>query len=145
MMSSGINPYKAVRALALAAVMAGLGATTMLAQDTAPPAAGTPPPPPHHRMGGPGGDRMIDHMQKTLNLTPDQVTQIKGIQADTRSQMMALHKGEQDKVRATLTDEQKTKFDQMQARMKERRGRGPRGNGAPPPPPPDASGTQTPR
>ena len=144
MTSSGMNPNRVVHALALTVVMVGLGATAMLAQDAPPPAAGTPPP--HHGMRGPGGgDGMINHLQRALNLTPDQVTQIKGIQADTRSQMMALHKTEHDKVRATLTDEQKTKFDQMEARMKAHRGPEARGNGATPPPPPDANGAQAPQ
>ncbi len=98
--------------------------------------------------GGPGGqhrghgqmeEHRIEHMTKALNLTPDQVTQVKAIgasshdqmralhedtataPADKRAKMMAIHEDSMTKVRALLTDEQKTKFDAMQARMKEHR------------------------
>ena len=77
-------------------------------------------------------------LTKELNLTPDQQTQVKAINDDSRSQMMALRndtstpqadkrakmmdirKSSDDKIRALLTDEQKTKFDAMQAKMQER-------------------------
>ncbi|HMH12843.1 MAG TPA: Spy/CpxP family protein refolding chaperone [Edaphobacter sp.] len=124
----------------------------MMAQDTAPPA-----PPAGQMRGGPGhrGD-MVEMLTKKLNLTPDQVTQVKAInddsmtqakavrddsslsQADKRSKMMDIHKASQDKIRGVLTDEQKTKYDAMQAEMKakmqERRQQG--GGDAPPPPAP---------
>jgi protein CpxP len=124
----------------------------MMAQDTAPP-----PPPAGHARGGPGerGDR-VEMLTKKLNLTPDQVTQVKAIdddsrtqmralrndtslsQADRRSKMMDIGKASQDKIRGVLTDEQKTKFDAMQAEMKakmqERRQQG--GGDTPPPAPP---------
>jgi Spy/CpxP family protein refolding chaperone len=99
------------------------------------------------------GDQ-VEFLTKKLNLTPDQVTQVKAIDADTmkqasavrndtslsrddmRAKMMDIHKAAQDKIRALLTDEQKTKYDalqaEMQQRMKERR----QGGGAPPPEPP---------
>ena len=95
--------------------------------------------PMHH--GGEGrGDReehRLEHMTKALNLTPDQVTQVKAIDvssreqmravhedtatapADKKAKMMAIHEDSMTKVRALLTDEQKSKFDAMQARMKE--------------------------
>jgi Spy/CpxP family protein refolding chaperone len=78
-------------------------------------------------------------LTKRLNLTPDQVTQVKAIdadqmsqmkalrddtttpKADKRSKMMEIHQASQDKIRNVLTDEQKTKYDAMQAKMKERR------------------------
>ena len=82
-------------------------------------------------------------LTKKLNLTPDQVTQVKAIDDDTmqqakavrddasiakvdkRAKMMDLHKAAQDKIRAVLTDDQKTKYDamqaEMQAKMKERK------------------------
>ena len=96
----------------------------------------------------------VEFLTKKLNLTPDQVTQVKAIEDDSRKQMMTLredtsiagadkrakmmdiHKAAQDKVRALLTDDQKTKYDALQAEMRERmenRGGGP---GAPPPPSP---------
>ena len=99
----------------------------------------------------------VEFLTKKLNLTPDQVTQVKAIEDDSRKQMMTLredtsiagadkrakmmdiHKAAQDKVRALLTDDQKTKYDALQAEMRERmenRGGGP--GGPPPPPPPPA-------
>ena len=124
----------------------------MMAQDAAPPA-----PQAGQMRGGPGhrGD-MVEMLTKKLNLTPDQVTQVKAInadamtqakavrddsslsQADMRTKMMDIHKASQDKIRGILTDEQKTKYDAMQAEMKakaqERRQQG--GGDAPPPPAP---------
>jgi len=128
-------------------------APMMAQQDTAPP-----PPPAGQMRGGPGhrGD-MVEMLTKKLNLTPDQVTQVKAInadamtqakavredsslsQADMRSKMMDIHKTSQDKIRGILTDEQKTKYDAMQAEMKakreERRQQG-GGETTPPPAPP---------
>jgi Spy/CpxP family protein refolding chaperone len=106
----------------------------MAQQDTAPAA-----PQQGAGMQGPrrGGD-MTAMMTRQLDLTPDQQTQVKAINDDSRSQMMALRndtstpqadkrtkmmdirKSSDDKIRALLTDEQKTKFDAMQARMQER-------------------------
>ena len=90
-----------------------------------------------------GGERQLSTLTKKLNLTPDQVTQVKAIdddamqqakavrddtsmaKADRRAKMMDIRKAAQDKVRAVLTDDQKTKYDamqaEMQAKMKERR------------------------
>jgi len=94
----------------------------------------------------------IEFLTKKLSLTPDQVSQVKAIDADTMKQMMALHsdtsltpdekkpkmmeihKASQDKIRGLLTTDQQTKFDALQAEMREHRGH--HGGGAPPPPPP---------
>lgn len=146
-----------MRVALLALCTAAVGGTALMAQD-APPAG--PPPgqgPGGGRMGGPEQqERMLEMMTKQLNLSPDQVTQIKAIQADgrakqqalrddtttagpdRRAKMMAIRDEEQGKIKAVLTDDQKPKFDAMQARMRERRenGGGPGGNGGPPPPPP---------
>jgi Spy/CpxP family protein refolding chaperone len=89
------------------------------------------------------GERRLAMLTKKLNLTPDQVTQVKAIDADSMTQakavqddtsiakadkhakMMDIHKASQDKIRAILTDDQKTKYDAMQAekqaKMKERK------------------------
>ena len=124
-------------------VMVGtaVGALQAKAQD---PSAPPPPPPPGQdgpRHGGPGGMRgnQVEFLTKKLNLTPDQVTQVKAIEDDSRKQMMTLredtsiagadkrakmmdiHKAAQDKVRALLTDDQKTKYDALQAETRERR------------------------
>src|ERR1700694_1720566 len=94
-------------------------------------------------------DRQLQMMTKQLNLTPDQVTQVKGVfaesdqqlkalrddtsiaNADKRSKMMSLMQDRHAKVKAVLTDDQKTKFDAMQAKMRERR-EDKRGEDAPP-------------
>ncbi len=134
------------------------------AQDSTPP---PPPgnmqgPPPPHGPGGPGGPgQRMEEMVKQLNLTPDQTTQFKAIMLDQRTkmealrsdtsdskrdrrkQMMSIHEEEVAKIHAILTPEQKTKYDAMQAQMRdqmrdqmrERR----RDGGDPPPPPPPPS------
>ena len=146
------------RKVGLQTTILALCATTlyvapMMAQDTAPPPAGA-----GQGRGGPGqrGDQLA-MLTKKLNLTPDQVTQVKAInddsmtqaravredtslsQADRRSKMMDIRKASQDKIRGVLTDEQKTKYDAMQAEMKakmqERRQQG-GGDTTPPAAPP---------
>lgn len=117
-------------------------------------------PPPRGSHGDPAERqaRMLQMMTKRLDLTPDQVTQVKSIQADNETQMQAihsdtslqgadrhakmmdLHKAESDKIRAVLNDDQKAKYDAMEARHHDRmRGGhgGPwtSGQDAPPPPP----------
>lgn len=110
----------------------------------------TPPPPPGY--GGPrprGPEHRLEMMQRALNLTPDQTTQVKAIYdaertkmealrsntslapEDRHSQMMTIRQDTSTKVRAVLTADQATKYDQIQSRMREH---GP-GAGAPPPPP----------
>jgi Spy/CpxP family protein refolding chaperone len=101
-------------------------------------------------------ERRAERMQHELNLTDDQTTQVKAILEDTRtksealrsnsslsqddrrSQMMTIRKAESDKVEALLTPDQKTKYEAMQAKMRDRmRGGAPgrEGGDAPPPPP----------
>ncbi|MEG9435813.1 hypothetical protein JAO29_06510 [Edaphobacter sp. HDX4] len=130
--------------IAMIALCSGaLMAIPVMAQDAAP--AGPP-------AGGPGGrmqGRQLEMMTQKLNLTTDQQTQIKAIQSDTMKQMMALREdtslsqadkqskmmdlrtASQSKIRAVLTDEQKPKFDEMQAQMRERMKE--RQQGGPPP------------
>lgn len=125
-----------------------------------------PPPPPQGQMGPPpGGHRggMMDPghraemLKKNLSLTDDQTSQVKSIledshtkmealrsnsslsQDDRRSQMMSIHKSENDKINALLTPDQKTKYASMQEQMRDRMRNGPpegAPGGAPPPPPP---------
>jgi protein CpxP len=135
-----------------------LGTMPMLAQDNgAAPATpeGQAGPPQAGMRGGQGREeRQLQMMTKKLNLTPDQVTQVKAINEDSRTQAMAvrsdgsiaapdkkakmmdIHKAAQDKIRAVLTDDQKTKYDAMQAQMRERRESHEGGQNAAPPPPP---------
>ena len=90
----------------------------------------------HHGHGDPAARQahMLKMLTKKLDLTPDQVSQVQGIQndsttqmqslhsdtstapADRHSKMMEIHKTEQEKIRAVLNDQQKTKFDAMAAR-----------------------------
>lgn len=107
-------------------------ALPMMAQDAAPSAP----------QGGGRAGRMqaaqLDMLTKKLNLTADQQTQIKAIdedamkqmmtlrndtslpQDDRRSKMMDIRKSSSDKIRAVLTDEQKPKYDELQAQMRDR-------------------------
>ena len=142
-----------------------LAPISLMAQQSDPSA-----PPPSTQDGGPlprgpHGDpaerqaHMLQMMTKRLNLSPDQVTQIKAIQADNetqmqgihsdtslqpadrRAKMMDLHKAESDKIHAVLNDDQKAKYDAMEAKRHDRMrgdhgGPPPSGQDAPPPPPP---------
>jgi|SRR5437016_4640636 len=160
MMEESENPMKMTMfrktTMQIAVLALGMTALPAIAQDPS-----TPPPPPQGQdgpqqgRGGPGGMRgnQVEFLTKKLNLTPDQVTQVKAIDADAMKQMMALredtsvagpdkrakmmdiHKASQDKIRALLTDDQKTKFDALQAQTRERRGDHGGGDGPPPPPP----------
>lgn len=133
-----------------------LSPVALLAQQPdATPAQDGPPPPSHGQRMDPAQRqaRMLDKMTQRLNLSPDQVTQIKTIQtdnetqmqslhsdtslkgADRRNKMMEIHKAENDKVRAVLNNEQKTKFDAMEAHRHEHM-RGGDGEQGPPSPPP---------
>ncbi len=141
----------ALRVTVLALGLTALNGLTAVAQD---PAA--PPPP---GQGGPRGGRgmgghQLEFLTEKLSLTPDQVSQVKAIDADTwkqakavqddttvagpdkRAKMIEIHKASQDKIRALLTDDQKTKFDALQAQMREHRGNHGGGYGPPPPPAP---------
>ncbi len=55
-----------------------------------------------------------------------------GPTSDQRAKMTSIRQTEQTKIRAVLTDDQKSKFDAMQAQARERRQNG--GNDGPPPP-----------
>ncbi len=118
-----------------------------------------PPPPPSGQAGPPqayggprrgGPDRRAEMLQKQLDLTPEQTTQVKALMEaehtkmealhsntslspeEMRTQSMAIHGESDTELRALLTPDQVTKLDAMQARMRERRQNG----NAPPPPPP---------
>jgi protein CpxP len=163
MMEESENPMKMktttfCKTLVQVAVLAlGMTALTMLPAMAQDPSAPPPPPQgqdgPQQGRGGPGGrGNQVEFLTKKLNLTPDQVTQVKAIDADTMNQMKALredtsvagpdkrakmmdiHKASQDKIRALLTDDQKTTFDALQAQTRGRRGNHGDGDGPPPPP-----------
>jgi protein CpxP len=145
---------KRMRAAGILLCGALLAIVPAMAQQDAPP----PPPqgnaqgaPPGGGQGGRGGmspERRLEMMQTQLNLTPDQVTSIKAIfadgqakmeavrsdttlsQDDRRAKMMSMRTDENAKVKAVLTPDQQTKFDDMQSRMRQRQ----QGGGPPPPP-----------
>jgi periplasmic protein CpxP/Spy len=154
MMEESENPMKMmmvrssiVRTVVLALGVAALGALPAIAQDTP-----TGPPPQGPRGGG--MEHQVEFLTKKLNLTPDQVTQVKAIDDSTRQQMMALRndtsttsdekrpkmmairQASDAKIRALLTPDQQTKYDAMQAEMREHRRDG---SGGPPPPPPPST------
>jgi Spy/CpxP family protein refolding chaperone len=158
-MEESENPMTMFRKAVLQVATLVLGLTALsalpaMAQEPAPPPPGQGGP----RHGGPGGMRgnQVDFLTRQLNLTPDQVTQVKAIDEDTwkqmkalrddastadadkRAKMMDIRKTSQGKIRALLTPDQQTKFDALQTQMREHRGnRGDgRGDGQGPPPPP---------
>lgn len=126
------------------ALGSALIAAPMLAQDTstAPPQQQEQSQGDMHGMHHGMHDRSrgeMEHMKRELNLTDDQVSQIKQIHEQGHDQMKALHdntgmsqedrrekmkdlrKDEHDKIRAVLNDEQKEKFDKMMDKRHERR------------------------
>jgi protein CpxP len=141
------KPMMGVATLALCTI--ALSTMPMMAQDN----AGPPPQGQMENGHGRGGEHQLEWMTKKLNLTPDQVTQVKAIddstrqqmmalrsdtsvaQADKHAKMMAIHQASQDKIRAVLNDEQKTQYDAMQAEMKARRESREGGQGGTPPAP----------
>jgi Spy/CpxP family protein refolding chaperone len=125
-----------MRTAALVLCGAALTMVPARAQESAPP----PPPPP---AGAHAGGGMMA-MMKELNLTPDQVQQIKAIRAEQpqvdpsdRKAMGQARKAQMQKIRAVLTPEQQKKFDDAMAQQRANRAGGPGGE-APPPPPPAA-------
>ena len=155
---------KRVRAAGILLCGVALAVAPMMAQtdgaQAGPPQNGAEQGPPP---GGPGGhgrggrenpERRLERLQRQLNLTEAQVTQVKALfeegrtkmealhantavaDEDKRAQGMAIHKEEHEKLVALLTPEQKTKFEAMEQHMREHGPRGGDGQGPPPPPPP---------
>jgi len=126
-----------IRTAALAFSGALLFAMPVMAQDTT-PAQGPPPGGRTRPSPAEMQERQLKMLTDKLNLTPDQVTQVKAIQSDEATQMRALrddtstsrddkrtkmmdiHKSSSDKIRALLTPDQQTKYDALQAQMKEK-------------------------
>lgn len=153
------NPLLRVATFAICTTM--LTAMPLLAQDNLAPAPAqadqsSQPDQAAAPMRGYGrhGGHQLEMLTKRLNLSPDQVTQIKAINEDTRTQSMAvrsdqslsqaerrskmmdIRKTSQDKIRAVLNDDQKAKYDAMLAKRKERMKERRDGQNPPPPPPP---------
>lgn len=77
----------------------------------------------------PGGDRWVEHMKNKLNLTEQQVGELKKIQEETkaerealREQHRALHQKMSERLKGVLTEEQRKKFDEMHERRMQRGG-----------------------
>lgn len=144
----------------LAAVVlcgAALSAVPVMAQSAPPPPATQEGqgPPPHDGRPDPAQmeARHLDMLTRRLNLSPDQVSQVKAIDDETLSQARALRgdsttpredrrakmqeirKASSDKIRAVLNDEQKTKFDALEIRRREHGHDRGHGQEASPPPP----------
>ncbi len=137
------------RAGVLALCAVALCAVPMRAQDNPPPQGQGGPGHwgGHGGPGGPGGHG-LGMLTKQLDLTPDQVTQIKGIyadegtqmkalhedtsiaQADKRQKMFAIHKDSHERFMGVLTPDQKTKFEDFEAKMREHHGGHGHGNGS---------------
>jgi periplasmic protein CpxP/Spy len=145
-----------VRTGALMFCAVALCAVPMRAQDTAPQGQGQGGPRHWGGPGGPGGPmggRNLGMLTKQLDLSADQVAQIKGIFADEGTQMKALHddtstaqadkrqkmfsirKDSHERFLGVLTPDQKTKLEAFEAKMKEHRGEHGHGQGPGGPPP----------
>jgi protein CpxP len=159
------------RAAAVLLCAGGLMVSSAMAQQQdapPPPQDGQQQGPPPMGPGGMGGrgmnpERRMEMLQKHLGLSTDQATQMRaifemergkmeGVRANTslapqdrRAQMMEIHQDSDAKVHALLTADQKTKYDEMQARQRERMqehrrgaadGQGAGDGSAPPPPSP---------
>src|SRR5579875_1579086 len=127
--------------LALGSLLALGTSTAVFAQDNAPTAT-----PDQQQQGAPGHmhrgmdpDRQLQHMTKQLDLTSDQQSQIRPLLLDRQQKMQALWQDQslsrddrrgraqsiqqdtRSKIEAVLHDQQKQKFEAMQARMQEHR------------------------
>jgi periplasmic protein CpxP/Spy len=137
--------------LAFGVALAGAQTSSQSSSDNA--QAG-PPEGGHMRGQRMSVDQQVEHLSKALNLTDDQKNQIKPILEDRRQQMESIHsdsslspedrrskmrtlmEDSNTKLRAVLNDDQKSKFDQMQSRMRERREQNGGAPNAPSSPPP---------
>ena len=148
-MASMMMRFGRAGAMVLCAV--ALCAVPMRAQDTSTAPQGQGGPRHWGGPGGPGGPmggRHLGMLTKQLDLSADQVAQIKGIFADEGTQMKALHddtstpqadkrqkmfsirKDSHERFMGVLTPDQKTKLEAFQAQMREHRGGHGHGNGS---------------
>ena len=129
------------RATLVFSALLSVGAVVASAQ-AAPPDQSTAPAQSQTARGQrsmPSPDKQAKRLAKELNLTPDQVTQIKPILADRTQQMQALQADtsmaqadrrakarsimadSNTKIEGVLNDQQKQQFEQMQAARKAKR------------------------
>ncbi len=92
--------------------------------------------------------RIVDRMRRDLNLSDNQVQQLRQIMDETDAKFKELRKQSspafdnirhemRDRIRRILTPEQVVKFDEIVRRHEAREGRGRMGPPPPPPPPPE--------
>jgi protein CpxP len=130
---------KTICTIALSGLLTfGMAGISAFAQDAPPPPSSQDAPPPH---GGRmmNSEQQLEHLTKKLSLSADQQSQIKPMLDSRNQQMQALMQDQsvprpdrhakmisiQDdtkaKIEAVLNDDQKQKFDAMQAEMMQRR------------------------
>jgi periplasmic protein CpxP/Spy len=127
-----------MRTAILALCTIALVTVPMMAQDNSAPAPQQQDQAGQRGGRGGGGERQIEMLTQRLNLTPDQVTQVKAIEDDSRTQSMAvrndssiaqpdkrakmmdIRKASQDKIRGVLTEEQKPKYEALLAEQQQR-------------------------
>ena len=141
------------------AAVLGLGMVMGVAQAQDQQAAPQPGGPGGRRGGQMDPDRQIQAMRQKLNLTDDQVSQIRPILADAqkqstaarsdstlsdddrRAKMMSIREDSTTKIKAVLTDAQKKQYDDMMAarrqQMMQQRQQQPQGTGDTPAPNPN--------
>ena len=101
------------RRVAAAAILnLAMGGMMTMAQDpTAPPQGNQQRPATHEGMHGAGGpEQRMEMMTKRLNLSPDQVSQVKAIQADSMTRAQGL--------RSDTTMSQEDRHSKMRASMR---------------------------
>ena len=128
-------------AIALGGMLALSANAALYAQDqtAAAPAPATGQQAQGHRGMRMNPDRQLQHLSKTLDLTADQQTQIKPIlvdrqqklqavwqdqslsRQDRHSKAQAIQQDTRTRLEATLNDQQKQKFEELRAKMQERR------------------------
>ena len=70
--------------------------------------------------GHKGGEHMVERLEKKLELSEAQSTQLKAIFQEQGEKMKALHEETQDKMNKVLTPEQQEKLAEMKEKRKER-------------------------
>lgn len=73
--------------------------------------------------GGSKKERMLNKFSKKLDLNEEQKTQVSTIFEDKFKKMEELHNAKRDEIRAVLTPDQQSKFDQITAKWETRKKR----------------------
>lgn len=99
---------KIVRLMTAGILMSALSGSVRADEAKRPPMPTTPG---HH----------MERMEKVLNLTPEQETKVREIQKAMVEKVKAMREDTDSQIRAILTDEQKTKFDNWKKERMEHR------------------------